>query len=214
MISNKKKIIALCIAAVILSAGIGTTLAYLGASDSKENKIVVGTDVAEISEQFSEPSVQTMNNTTQKEITVKNTGNLPCFVRVYAEFSDSDISSIAKVSYDGSNYVDWITGFKDELAKSTNSISEDWYYDKGNTKLGGYFYYKKILPVGDSTPTLIKSVQVNFPESANSETNIDQIREYNMVVYTETIRTGDIDGAEFGDEDWQKAWQRFLKVQP
>ncbi len=211
---DKKKIVTICIGiAVITVLGVGTTLAYLSANTQKENKITVGQDRAEISELFSEPSVQTMDNVNVKKVTVVNTGNVPCFVRVYAEFSDSKVGDIASVTNDGVNFYNWVTQFKEDLAQTTNSISEDWQYVKDTGKLGGYFYYKKILPVGAETSSLFEIVRVNYPQ-ATPETNIDQIQNYEMVVYSETVQATETDGTEYQDGEWKAAWESFLKVSP
>ena len=220
---NKKKFAAICIGVLILAASVGTTLAYLGAKQNADNTIKVGTDIAQVSEpDWSEPEYQTQENTNNKTITVKNTGSVPCFVRVYAEFSDSEIASIAKVNNNGTdNYDKTWTQYKEYLA---NTSSEDWQYipESGigsDPVLGGYFYYKKALPVYKAasgadpeqgvTSSLIKKVQVNYTTD-----NIDEIRDYEMIVYTETVQTVDTDGTDYAaqtmTDGWKKAWYRFL----
>jgi len=221
---NKKKFAAICIGVLILAASVGTTLAYLGAKQNADNTIKVGTDIAEVSETFTEPSIQQQNNETTKEIKVKNKGSVPCFVRVYAEFSDSEIASIAKVVYgDSDTEKAWegTDGFKEYLANTTQSSSEDWQYipESGtgiDPVLGGYFYYKKALPVNDATTSLIKKVKVDYGTMpGNSNSNIDYIRDYEMIVYTETVQTVDTDGTDYAaqgvTDGWKKAWERFLK---
>ena len=223
---NKKKFAAICIGVLILAASVGTTLAYLGAKQNAHNTIKVGTDIAQVSEpDWSEPEYQTQENTNNKTITVKNTGSVPCFVRVYAEFSDSEIASIAKVNNNGTdNYDKTWTQYKEYLADTTQSSAEDWQYipesrTGSDPVLGGYFYYKKVVqPVDDAaTPTvdesvtssLIKKVQVNYATN-----NIDEIRDYEMIVYTETVQTVDTDGTDYAaqgvTDGWKKAWYRFL----
>lgn len=225
---NKKKFAAICIGVLILAASVGTTLAYLGAIDNKDNKIKVGTDIAQVSETFTEPEIQKQENTTQKEVQVKNTGTVPCFVRVYAEFSDSYIASIAKVANkdapEENDYSAWET-FKNTLAGETNTIAADWKYIKEGTddvadNLEGYFYYTKILPLDNSdttdvdesvTSSLIKKVKVTYP----NENTEDYIRDYEMIVYTETVQAVDTNGKEFAAADWQTVWDRFLnKTEP
>lgn len=209
---NKKKFAAICIGVLILAASVGTTLAYLGAKKYADNKIKVGTDIAEVSETFTEPSTQQQNNETTKEIKVKNTGSVPCFVRVYAEFSDSEIASIAKVNNDDTNTFNYTwDAYKTELAKTTNTLAADWQYipESGtgsDSVLGGYFYYTKVVPVDNATSSLIKKVQVNYKTD-----NIDEIRDYEMIVYTETVQTVDTNGTEYSDNQWRTAWERFLK---
>ena len=217
---NKKKFAAICIGVLILAASVGTTLAYLGAKKYADNKIKVGTDIAQVSETFTEPSIQQQDNETTKEIKVKNTGSVPCFVRVYAEFSDSEIAGIAKVSNDDTNmYTAWNTFKSDKDIITHTSLTDDWVYipeSSGPSGLGGYFYYTKAVPVDDTTTnvdesvtsSLIKKVQVNYA-------TIDEIRDYEMIVYTETVQTVDTDGTDYAaqgvTDGWKKAWERFLK---
>ena len=213
---NKKKFAAICIGFLILSASVGTTLAYLGDKDDKTNTIKVGTDIAEVSEtDWSEPEYQTQENTNDKTITVKNKGSVPCFVRVYAEFSDSEIADIAKVNNNDTQpttYTDWDDFKSAKDITKNSSITDDWVYipESGPSGLGGYFYYTKVVPVGDATTSLIKKVQVNYKTD-----NIDEIRDYEMIVYTETVQTVDTDGTDYAaqgvTDGWKKAWERFLK---
>lgn len=223
---NKKKFAAICIGVLILAASVGTTLAYLGATANKENKIKVGTDVAAVREpDWSEPSIQESSNDYNKTITVKNEGTVPCFVRVYAEFSDSEIANLAHVvdgkdvdrKWEGTGSTDFKTYFAD------SHDDENWVFipDSGseNAKLNGYFYYKKALQVDDPSTTeveinavttpLIKQVKVNY-----NSPNIDVYRDYEMIVYTETVQTVDTDtGTDFATDTtngWINAWKAFL----
>ena len=204
---------------VALSISIGMTLAYLHSNDNKDNTLNIAGNTTEISENFEEPSKQNMQNTITKEIKVSNnTGSVPCFVRVYAAFSDSKIASLAKVSSDGSTYQTW-ADFKTGLVSDT---AGDWQYiaetDNTDDKLGGYFYYKKIIYTKEntenkpySTSELIKAVQINYADEGES-TNIDEIQDYKMIIYSETVQAVEIDGTEYSDSDWKTAWEKFLKV--
>lgn len=209
---NKKKLIIICTGAAVLLAATGLTLAYLGTQSSKDNKITVGYGDVSITEQWSEPEQQSMQNTTQKEVKVTNTGSVPCFVRVYAEFSDSRVADKAKVT----NFTDYYlwAAFKEELAKSTNTISPDWkFVANDDTKIGGYFYYTKKLPAGESTSSLIKAVKTDYRDGA-ADSNIDKIQSFDIIVYSEIVQTTELDGTEYNDSDWLAAWKSFLRVTP
>lgn len=224
---NKKKFAAICIGVLILAAGVGTTLAYLGAKQNADNTIKVGTDIAQVSETFTEPSIQEQSNETTKEIKVKNTGSVPCFVRVYAEFSDSEIASIAKVVYGDSNTDEaWNTFKSNKNIIAYTNLTDDWVYipEGDSSGLGGYFYYTKVVPVDDAattdvdegvTSSLIKKVKVDYGTMpGNSNSNIDYIRDYEMIVYTETVQTVDTDGTDYAaqgvTDGWKNAWYKFL----
>lgn len=110
-----------------------------------------------------------------------------------------------------------------------------------NGKLGGYFYYTKSLAAkngdtpGGKTPDLFDSVKVDFQKyDEHSEvvdsSNIDRIKSYEMIVYSETVQTVetggkevsvDVDGTpgtstvygyEYKDSEWKEAWKSFLKI--
>ncbi len=220
---KKRTIIIVCSAVLAIALlSIGITYAYLGTNEEKKNKVMVGRDTVSITESFPEVSEQSMENKHTKEVQIKNTGSVPCYVRVYAEFSDSRIAEKAKV--DGCNLKDtaW-SEFKTALSDENNSSK--WVYVKtGN--LAGYFYYKDRVMSGDSTSELIKKVKVDYrdPNDTN-DSNIDKIQPYEMIVYTETVQSTDIDGTEYGvkelkvnniayaaNKQWELAWKRFLKV--
>ena len=110
-------------------------------------------------------------------------------------------------------YYPWISDntdtFKSLLEQESNTVAQDWQFiaNKGaGDKIGGYFYYKKIVAPQEKTASLIKNVKVVYPEG------IDYIQDYEMVIYTETIQTVEIDGTHYTDDDWRTAWERFLKV--
>ncbi len=105
--------IAVILVASLALATVGGTFAYFTATDAKQATAGVGTVTTEIPE-----------NLDTKNAQVKNTGNVPCFVRVRM-----DINFAA-------------------LAPELNtSLGSGW-------ALGtdGYYYYTKPLAVGDTTP--------------------------------------------------------------
>jgi len=222
---KKRTIIIVCSAVLAIALlSIGITYAYLGTNEEKKNKVMVGRDTVSITENFPEVSEQSMVNEHTKKVQITNTGSVPCYVRVYAEFSDSRIAEKAKV--DGCNLKDtaW-SDFKTALSGENNS--SEWVY-VSDGKLSGYFYYKKRVMPGNSTSKLIEKVKVDYRDPANNteDSNIDKIQPYEMIVYTETVQSTDIDGTEYGvnkltvnnieyaaDKQWELAWKSFLKVE-
>ena len=219
------------LAVLVISLGVGLTIAYLGRTVEKENTIIVGHGDAEISEEFSEPSVQKMTNEEiPKEVTVKNTGTVPCFVRVFAEFSDSKAAEAASIYLDGTPVV-W-KDFKISLTNGT--LTSDWVFIPLNAwrepeKLRGYFYYKKILAPGESTAKLFDGVATDF-RADEEDSNIDRIIPYDMIIYSETVQTvetgvtevtsrvngltqtSSVYGFEYTEEQWKDAWTSFLQA--
>lgn len=237
---SKKKILfvgAAVAALAVVSLSVGLTLAYLMDAKNKENTVKVGYGDQQISEVFSEPSVQTMDNTNDKKVSVVNKSTIPVFARVYMNFSDSRVADKAKVTYkDNSNTEHEVTwaGFIDEMKSDSNGT--DWKYIDTDDELGGYFYYTKALeapkaePDGtEQTSNLIEKVHVNYGDSAD-DSNIDKIQPYEVIVYSEVVQTVETGAVKVGEganaqtvygydynksggthDEWKKAWESWLK---
>ena len=237
---SKKKILfvgAAAAALAVVSLSVGLTLAYLMDAKNKENTVKVGYGDQQISEVFSEPSVQTMDNTNDKKVSVVNKSTIPVFARVYMNFSDSRVADKAKVTYkDNSNTEHEVTwaGFIDEMKSDSNGT--DWKYIDTDDELGGYFYYTKALeapkaePDGtEQTSNLIEKVHVNYGDSAD-DSNIDKIQPYEVIVYSEVVQTVETGAVTVGEganaqtvygydynksddthDEWKKAWEKKKK---
>ena len=237
---SKKKILfvgAAAAALAVVSLSVGLTLAYLMDAKNKENTVKVGYGDQQISEVFSEPSVQTMDNTNDKKVSVVNKSTIPVFARVYMNFSDSRVADKAKVTYkDNSNTEHEVTwaGFIDEMKSDSNGT--DWKYIDTDDELGGYFYYTKALEAPKATPdrtektsNLIEKVHVNYGDSAD-DSNIDKIQPYEVIVYSEVVQTVETGAVTVGEganaqtvygydynksggthDEWKKAWESWLK---
>lgn len=216
MAVNKKRLMIICscsLAVILLSAGV--TLAYLGTAKKKENKVTVGKGDVSITEStWSEPEIQLMENTTPKDVKVTNTGTVPCFVRVFMDFSDSEAVDFAKVQATNYFYYKWDV-FTTELKADPNTVSKNWVFvesDTTNHNLDGYFYYTKPIAPEKSTDALILAVKTDFNGINNYDTNIDKIKAFDIIVYSETVQTIGTDGTDYGAANaWQTAWEEFLK---
>ena len=158
--------------AVLLAvlAAAGGIMAYLGAADDAEN-----------TENFPTPSdlSSNSNNYYTKEVAVANTGNVDCYVRVYADFPDSRTAAESYYSADGVNYYSAVrdaelsgdtetddngkTLHTQSFVNMLNSQDGKWIFvpdDSSSEKLRGYFYYKDPVKVGESTPDLFRSVMI------------------------------------------------------
>ena len=200
MTQKKKKLALISVFAAVLavSVGMSATIAYLGQTENKKNTMKVGHGDLEISEEFTSPEEVSMISEVTKQFSVKNTGTVPSFVRLYAEFSDSEVAAKAKVKF-GDNYYTW-SNFKSYLTDTNNSDDAKalkaltkWRYVSDSSKLGGYFYYTGLLKPGISTDELFEKVKVDFVKyDANGavidNSNIDRIVDYEMIVYSEILQ--------------------------
>ncbi len=220
--TKKKKIaiISAAAAAAVIALSVGVTLAYLGRTGSVVNHITVGHGDGAIEEEFSSPTELQMIHTSQKKLTIKNTGTVPVFARMFVEFSDSEIAGKATLTYDGTEY-SW-AALKALLADPDTAT--DWRYMEektANGELGGYFYYTSTLPVGEETPPLFTSVKVEYGDDAEDQ-NIDKIQNFEVIVYGECVQTVETGsktvggvvnyGYEYQDSEWEDAWRSYLKM--
>lgn len=203
---------------------IGLTGAYLSDVKDVVNQVSVTEGKVSITESFPAVTEQYMSNSFTKKVQVTNpaSGSTDCFVRVFADFSDSTIWNDYQtkiVSLDSGSNSKTYNSWSDFLSNVTNN--SDWEYIPSGSpeddKLEGYFYYKKVLPVGQTTPPLFTDILVDYsknPSGTDTGSNIDKITDFEMIVYAETVQTTEIDssGTVYGDNDWKKAWQSFLKV--
>lgn len=96
---KRKKLIAAAAAVCALAAV--AVFAYLTDNDDKDNRIKIGYNESRIVEDFTPFTMQTGINIYKKKVQVENTGNTPCFARVYVDFSDDDIRKNSFLSYIG-----------------------------------------------------------------------------------------------------------------
>ena len=251
MMNRRNKVVLICSAAAafVAAASFGITLAYLGDTTGKDNTVIVGHGDEEISEEFNAPSEVSMSNEVKKKFSITNTGTVPLFARLYAEFSDSTIADKAKVKIGTTEY-SW-ANFKSKMAlppenRGTDNdiLPKNWRYMRENPengKLGGYFYYTKVLPTSAKatpenpkvTERLFDSVVYSYGNN-ESESNIDLISGFEMIVYSETVQTVETGSVEVSKVDennqtvmetvygydyaekneWLKAWKSYLRVSP
>lgn len=191
---------------LVAAAAVGVTYAYLQNTQQQPNTFKVKEDKVSVTETFTEPTTMQIQNEFEKKVAVQNTGTSDQFVRVYLDFSDSRIRDKSKlVSSTGEEY-SW--------NEFLTHLPDNWAYvsESDNQTLGGYFYYTKILKPNEKTPNLIEKVKTDFTEDGTE--NIDNINDFDIVVYTESVQTTEIDqnGTQYTDAKWQTAWQNFLSL--
>lgn len=129
----KKKKIRIVTAALFLFLSASGVYAYFSDTDSKQNTLSIGANTTEITEEFDPPEEITPGTVFVKKPSVKNTGSVPCYIRVLCEFSDSVYEDMFLLDFN----------------------TDDW-TDKQDD---GYFYYKRILSPGSTTEPLFTAVK-------------------------------------------------------
>ena len=157
-----KKILALVLVICLAMAiGVGATLAYFTAEDTAKNEFTVGNVKIDLTEpKWDEngskeaPEVYP-GEALAKDPTVTNTGKNPCFVRIKVEGLDclgEEEDMLIKYRTD---YVD-------------GALGADW------VKLGDYFYYTKVLAVGETTDALFDQIVIPTGlENGDGESKFD-----------------------------------------
>ena len=110
---------------------IGITAGFLISSDSVTNRLSCGYNSAVIIENYEAPETFAKGESYTKEVSVRNEGSVPCYVRVFAEVSDPEERDAIDIDY---NTSDWIK------------------------KSDGYYYYSRILNTGEESTPLFKTL--------------------------------------------------------
>ncbi len=176
----------------------GFTTAYLIYGRDLGNAFTVGENTIDIAEDYQPPKELGMGeNIFRKRIRVENTGSIPCFVRVFAGFSDSSIRDISEISPDGKVWY--------PAEDYRYNLPSGWEYIEEDDELPGpYYYYTRALGPGEKTSLLFDSVKTVIEDPG-------QMKDYEIIVYAESVQTFDKDGNEFdGSQAWKDAWREFL----
>ena len=220
---KRKKVIIIAAASVCLLASfcIYFSAAYLVSSPAEaDNEIIIGYDKIEVEEDFTPPDEQKSNEAVcyKKKVTIKNTGDTPCYVRVFADFSSSEIRRLSYFSYDqaddGSpqdkqyysaelkkeeNY------FIKEVSKESNP-NKGWVYvnETEDADIGRYYYYTEILAAGEETPPLFTYVKTDYSGGKEAQ-------QYDLIVYSESVQIVTKDGNSApGVDRYQQVWKDYL----
>lgn len=183
------------LSAVLNTSGV---LAYLTNSKNASNQLTRGHNEIQVVENFPDTNITVGTNTLTKDVTIKNTGPVPCYIRVFIDFADDDIRKASQVSANGSSYVPFDT-FK------TSALPSGWtYVSSAGDKLNSYFYYTSPVAPGASTTSLIKSIRTTFADQYDLD-------DYDVIVYAESVQTLDKNGQPFtGSAAWRSAWEQYI----
>ncbi len=203
---KKKLIIPVLVTAAAVLVTAGLVSAYFADAGSRENKVYVGDSVIEISEDFEPPvEQQTGDNIFKKEISVVNHGTAPCYIRVYADFSDSETRARSSFSNDGSSFYSASRDLSDpeSYVSRLSQLAPGWEFipDSGALPLAGYYYYKTPVMPGQSTSSLFSYIRTRVEDP-------DQIIQYDVNVYAESCQTTDLNGSSY--TSYSEAWSGYL----
>lgn len=110
-------ILGICACCLAASLPVTGSIALMQSKDSAANKFSVDSNESEIVEEFTKPSSLTRGTVIHKKVSVKNTGDITCYVRVrILPSSDPDAFQF---DY---NTTDWV--------HDGNDVSDWWYYKK------------------------------------------------------------------------------------
>ncbi len=189
----KKKKIVLILAGCLLIAGVsfGATYSYMKASDEVVNNFEIGRNEIEVTEEYEPPEKLTPGVAFTKKPCVKNTGNIACWVRMRADFSDSEMEKFCNFT----------------INKTVDSNGGSWTEKQPD----GYYYYTQKLAPNATTSSLFAETEYT---NSSGETGNMQIKEtlaggekvdesklvnFDILIYAESC------GAKEG-ETYEKAW--------
>lgn len=132
---SKQTALSVIVIICVTIASFGTTLAWLISNDYADNQLTVGETRIELIEDYDPPAKLSPGTSFTKKPYVENTGNLPCYVRMRADFSDNRA---------------------EEFCDPLNIDTSNWVYDPSD----GYYYYKSLLQPGESTTNLFTTVRI------------------------------------------------------
>lgn len=145
---KKRIVLGILLGAAILSIGgftIARSIAYLQDKHQRENPFTVGFNETQIIEEFKKPSHLNPGMVFTKKVFVKNTGDVPCYIRV----------RILPTSNPDAFVFDYDT--------------ENWTQDGSSTE--SWWYYNSVVQPGEKTGNLITEVSIREDLTGESSDN-------------------------------------------
>lgn len=145
--SIKPFLIAFCVC-ILACAAISGSLAWLtSAPGPVVNEFIPGEVTIQVDETFDD------GHTTKQNVSIKNTGNVPAYIRValVPAWVDDEGNIAAKPASLDDCTITW--------GKDGNGYEDDWFIGSD-----GFYYCKTFINPGDYTPILIKSCTVKDVE--------------------------------------------------
>ncbi len=188
------------ICSAVLLCGIASTWAYFTHGRILDNGFWAGTNTIEIQEEYDPPKTLSVGeNVFRKRVQVENTGTVPCFVRVFADFSDYEIREISEISPNGTDYYP-ADEFEEHMPVGWIRIHEE-----EDELLGGFYYYTEALEPDEVTVSLFEKIRCTFK-------NADEIQPFDILISAESVQTRDCLGQVFeGGDAFRQAWTEYLE---
>jgi alternate signal-mediated exported protein len=165
-LKNKKLILTLA-ACAVLAVGLSSTYAILKAQTNTVNNTF---GLEQINTHIDEPDFPGQEvkpgASIKKDVKIVNDGPSDAFIRARVTISPSNVGITT-------SYVE-----KDEAGNVTKTaeLGDGWEYNKSD----GWYYYKKVVPVDESTTALFTTV--TLPDDLNQN--------FDLTVYQEAVGTG------------------------
>ena len=170
-------------AAVIAAAvTIGGIFAYYTSHQQMTNTFTVGQNTSKITEEFDPEPDQDVY---KKAVQIENTGNVPCYVRVYVAFSDEEVAGISQFSPDGKSYY--------PVSEYAKHLPDGW-----TAGSDGYLYYSKLLLVGGKTSKVITNVKTTWRPDMDRH-------DFDLIVREESVQVP----VNQPGADYKAAWADF-----
>lgn len=132
---KKYKLITIC-SIIVLSILISTCIySYYTYQKSIENTVILAYNEIQVNELYEPPLEMKKGISFKKEPTIKNVGNIDCYVRVKSLISDSRVENGINIDY---NLNDFTYNIVDQ-----------------------YYYYNKVLSPGESSKPLFTTVTIH-----------------------------------------------------
>lgn len=131
MVRKRKTFLAVVILFIAVTTGV--VYSYLSDQAEKRNNMSIGENTVVVEEPF-EPSDLIPGNSFVKSPSLKNTGVVNCYVRMFVACSTSEMEQALEIDW---NTVDWTSKQAD-----------------------GYYYYKKVLSPGETSVPIFTKVSV------------------------------------------------------
>ena len=145
--SIKPFLIAFCVC-ILACAAVSGSLAWLTSTpEHVVNSFIPGEVTIQVDETFDD------EHTTKQNVSIKNTGNVPAYIRValIPAWVDDEGNIAAKPASLDDCTITWV--------KDGNGYEDDWFIGSD-----GFYYCKTVIEPGASTPILIKSCTVKDGE--------------------------------------------------
>ena len=143
--SIKPFLIAFCVCILACAAVSGSLAWLISAPGPVVNEFIPGEVTIQVDETF--------NGTTKQNVRIKNTGNVPAYIRValvpaWVDDEGNIAAKPASLELNDDCNITW--------GKDGNGYEDDWFIGSD-----GFYYCKTFINPGESTPILIKSCTVN-----------------------------------------------------